>query len=128
MSFDTTPSLDESPILESQVRNLRRWYFIYLSCWLGGIVLSYVIGGEVASMIAIFLIFGSIIPYIICIVHAYKVQANLKKAGLVKSGAWQIVVAALLFTPFVVGFYVPLSVLLEVRSIRKKLSLNSTQP
>jgi hypothetical protein len=59
--------------------------------------------------------------------YAYKVQANLNKAGLMRAGAWQIVVAALFLNPFLFGFYIPLSVLFAVRSIRKKLALNNTQ-
>ena len=110
MSSATSSPSNDSPIWESQVGKLQRWYFIYLGCWLGGIILSF-IGGEIAS-IGLFLILGSLVPYIISMVYAYKVQANLKKAGLMRSGAWQIVVAALFLNPIIVGFYVPLSVLI----------------
>ena len=126
MSSTTSSPSNDSPIWESQVGKLRRWYFIYLGCWLGSII-PYFIGGEIATSIFLFLIFGSLVPYIISMFYAYKVQANLNKAGLIRAGAWQIVVAALFLNPFLFGFYIPLSVLFAVRSIRKKLALNNTQ-
>jgi ABC-type enterochelin transport system permease subunit len=121
----SSPSND-SKIPEGQVGKLRRWFFVYLGCWLGGIVFLF-IGGEAAVYVGLFLFFGSLVPYIISMVYAYKVQASLKNAGLIRSGAWHIVVAALIITPFTFGFYVPLSVLLAVRRIRIKLALNEAQ-
>ncbi len=116
----------DEPVWSTLARILRRWYFVYLASWLGGIAL-FLIGvttekGLVAYALMILggiLFVGSLVVYVICMVYAYRVQAALNSAGLYKPGAWQVIVAALILNPAILGFYVPLSVLLVTHRIRQ---------
>jgi hypothetical protein len=118
------------PAWDALARSLRRWYFVYLACWLGGIAL-FLIGIGIEKGLAAYaliilggsLFVGSLVVYVVCMVYAYRVQAALNSAGLYEHGAWQIIVAALILNPAVLGFYVPLSVLLVTRRIRQEAGI-----
>jgi hypothetical protein len=117
------------PAWEAHADTLRQWYVVYLACWIGGAVL-YILGTGMEessttnafTMLGGSLFVGSLLLYVVCMVYAYRVQAALNAAGLYKHGAWQIIVAALILNPGCLGFYVPLSVLLAARRIRKRLA------
>lgn len=116
----TVPS--QPPLVPSWYRSwqsLRTWFRIYLATWLGGAVVA-IGGGIVASgsegrrelmiLVGVGLFLSSIVPYVGSMYFAYKVQGSLRVAGEIKSGAWQVLVAGLLLNPYLLGFYVPLSV------------------
>ena len=99
---------------------LRIWFRVFLVLWLGGATVSIValaMGALVKTLAShLFLVglapfFASIVPYLVTMVFAYKVQAGLQSSGHIKSGAWQIVVAGLILNPYFLGFYPPASVI-----------------
>lgn len=71
--------------------------------------------GIVLRLGAIFFL-GSLIPYVGSMYCAYQTQRGLRDRGEIKSGPWQVLVAALILNPFLIGFYVPLSVSWAARS------------
>jgi hypothetical protein len=114
------------PVWDTLARTLRRWYCLYLACWLGGIALFFIgiaieksIGAYALMILGGILFVGSVVVYVICMVYAYQVQAALNSAGLYDPAAWQIIVAAVILNPAILGFYVPLRVLLVIRRIRQ---------
>ena len=112
----------------SAVPRLRIWYRAYLGTWLGGaaVAVAGLAVGESNTSVSGFLVmtgavsfFGSVIPYLVSMVFAYQVQAGLKEAGYINSGAWQIVVAGLILNPYVLGFYPPASVLSAAKAAQR---------
>ena len=96
---------------------LKKWYLGYLAPWALGWIL--LIAGQ-PTEVSLSVLLASIIPYIGCIVFAYRVQNGLNKAGLVKSGAWQVIVGAILFNPIVIGWAIPTSVLWAARKAKRQ--------
>ena len=110
----------------SELRLLKRWYWAYLVSWLSGMSLFIASLGKDADPnhlgtwgLAILAV--ALISYILCLVFAYKVQKKLHEAGLIKHPPAHIILAGILFNPCLVGFWVPLSVLLAERKARKTL-------
>jgi hypothetical protein len=118
----TSPNLDSrgDSIWEVESRKLKVWYYVYIGCWVGGILMLIINNG----LLILFFAFSALVTYIVCISYACKVQTALKVYGLGKAGSGQIIIAALILNPLIVGFYVPLSVLLAVRRVRKRQKLN----
>jgi len=87
---------------------LRTWYRLYLVLWTLGLVL-FVLSLPGRSLLAL-----SLIPYVVSIVYAYRVQRELHAAGLARTRAWTVIVGALLLN-FLVGFFIPALVLRAAR-------------
>jgi hypothetical protein len=111
-------------------RSLRLWIKIFLILWLGGgIVFLFIMtrsanSNQLVSIIktvALIAFFASIVPYIFCLVFAYKVQDSLHNEGYIKHGSWQVLVAGIILNPYFLGFYIPLSVNSAARKAFKKL-------
>ena len=115
---EAAPWETEFPWSEN-ARKLRTWFVAYLLTLSAGF--SLVISRSFDGAVGIALIFGSLVPYIVAIVFSYRVQIELNKAKLYKPGAWQIILGALLFNPFILGFVIPASVLWVTRRIEKKI-------
>jgi hypothetical protein len=115
------------------LKRLVFFYCIYLICWFSCVAAIAVgegmyenpdLGGGLI-VLGKLLAVAMLLAYIVCIILSYKIQSALNESGLYKAGAWQIVVAGVILNPGCVGFYVPLSVILTARRIRKKLALES---
>jgi len=111
-------------------KSLRIWIKIFLILWLGGggVFLFFTTRGadsnqlfSIIKSIALIAFLSSIVPYIFCMVFAYKVQAGLHDEGYIKHGPWQVLVAAIILNPYFLGFYVPLSVSGAARKAAKTL-------
>jgi len=98
---------------------LKTWFVAYVLTLSAGLYLA--INSDFNNPIGLVLIFGSLIPYITCLVFAYRVQRALNDAKLYKSGAWQIIAGGLLLNPFVLGFLIPASVLWVTRRIDRRI-------
>ena len=98
---------------------LQGWFIGYLLTL--SAALTWLVKTKFTADIGLLLLLGSLIPYIVSVVYAYRVQDALNKAKLYKPGAWQIIVGALLFNPFILGFVIPASVLWVTKRIEKKI-------
>ena len=65
-----------------------------------------------------------IFSYAFMSLSAFFVQAKLNKAELSESGAWQVLVGAVILNPAIIGGYVSLSVFFRARGIKKRLEAN----
>jgi hypothetical protein len=101
-------------------RQLKNWFAAYLLVVSAG--LYWAIGTNFASQLGMAVLIGSLIPYIVCIVYAYRVQRTLNDAQLYKPGAWQIIVGAFLFNPYLLGFVIPASVLWVTRRTERRIA------
>ena len=115
---ESVPWETEFPWSEN-ARKLKTWFVAYLLTLSAGF--SLVISRSFDGAVGILLIFGSLVPYIVAIVFSYRVQTELNRAKLYKPGAWQIILGALLFNPFILGFVIPASVLWVTRRIEKQI-------
>jgi len=68
------------------------------------------------------------VAYVGCIVYCYRIQKDLNIAGLYRRGAWQVIVGAFFLNPFLLGFFIPISVLVAESSIAKRLRSNPPAP
>jgi len=109
---------DEFP-WSADAGKLKTWFVAYVLTLSAGLYLA--INSDFNNPIGLVLIFGSLIPYITCLVFAYRVQRTLNDAKLYKSGAWQIIAGGLLLNPFVLGFLIPASVLWVTRRIDRRI-------
>jgi hypothetical protein len=109
---------------------LKRWLGIFFLVWLTGALLwglganaTNVIEGvdpiltQTVTTVGLLLFLSAIIPYLVSLVFAYRVQDKLNQAGLYRAGAWQIIVGGLLLNPWGVGFVIPTLVLLAANRI-----------
>ena len=83
--------------------------------WLGGGILALT-----ADKWTVFVL--SLVPYLVCMVFASKLQSGMLRMGLCRHGGGHVVVAMFILNPFVIGFYVPLSVLLAYRKALRQLT------
>ena len=101
---------------------LKRWLLIFLACWIGGAG-AWILGAgthvEVLSTFGVSIFIFAVVPYVVSLVHAYRVQKKLNEAGLYKPGAWQIIVGGLILNPWLLGFAIPVSVLSTVNRIQR---------
>jgi len=67
-----------------------------------------------------------IFSYAFMSLSAFFVQSKLKKAELSESGAWQVLVGAVILNPAIIGGYVSLSVFFRARGIKKRLVANKS--
>lgn len=110
--------------------NLRVALKIYLVMWLGGglVMVIRMVATEGSGLAALrgpgtLVFLSSVLPYFVAIVFAYQVQDELSREKHISHGAWQVVVAALFLNPYVLGFYVPLSVSMKARSVARNLGI-----
>lgn len=96
-----------------QADRLRNWFYAYLVLWIPGMVLFISSFGSVLLVLAL-------IPYVMAIVHAYRVQRDLQAAGLNRTHAWTVIVGALLLT-HTLGFFIPALVLWSARKAKRTL-------
>jgi uncharacterized protein DUF4328 len=97
-------------------RALRNWFIGYMVVWVAGLALA--IPSNFDNLAILLL---SIVPYIGCIVYAYKVQDALNRAGLYKPGAWQVIAGAVLLNPLIAGLFIPTSVMWVASRIGRKI-------
>jgi len=112
--------------LDGDRKKLKLWFLIYLFFWLGGGA-TWIFAGTypvklllLVAKIGMGVFFCSIVPYIFSLVYAYKVQKKLYKLKLHKHGPWNVLIAGVIFNPYVVGFYIPARVLLISRSLKSE--------
>jgi hypothetical protein len=108
--------------LTLDVQGLQWWFVAYLIVWGLGICAA-LVGLEAGR----YIFFFCIVPYAFSIVYAYKAQKQLNTAGLYNPGAWQVIVGAFLLNPFLLGFFIPASVLWRSRRIIRTLQTRSPQ-
>jgi len=114
----TAPTKDDFP-WSASAGKLKNWFVAYLLTLSAGLYLA--VNSDFNNPVGLILIFGSLIPYITCVVFAYQVQRTLNAAKLYKGGAWQIIAGALLLNPFLLGFLIPASVLWATRRIERRI-------
>ena len=114
------------PSWTPDVVRLRNWFYVYLALWVSGLLVMIAVpSADFTPGIYVFLL--AVVPYIICIVHAYRVQDRLHTAGLYKHGAWHVLVGALLLNPLAFGFLIPASVLWTAHRIGRRIKRSSAQ-
>jgi len=114
----TAPMPDDFPWSE-KARKLKNWFAAYLLTLSAGLYLA--VNSDFNNPVGLILIFGSLIPYVTCVVFAYQVQRALNHAKLYRGGAWQIIAGALVLNPFLLGFLIPASVLWATRRIDRRI-------
>jgi hypothetical protein len=65
--------------------------------------------------------YAALANYLVLVWLCYKIQKVLYDSGLGRHGAWQVVVGALLLNPCAFGWWIPISVLLSARRMRRAL-------
>jgi hypothetical protein len=65
----------------------------------------------------------SVVPYVVAMVLAFQVQKELHRQQHIKEGPWHVIVAALILNPYVLGFYVPLSVSIKAAGTKRQLGM-----
>jgi RsiW-degrading membrane proteinase PrsW (M82 family) len=105
------------------VQRLRRWFVAYLILWGLGLAAAATSSATSStdSDAGFYVLLLCIVPYVVCIVYAYRIQKQLNSAGLYRHGAWQVVVGAFFLNPFILGFLIPASVLWANRRINRRL-------
>jgi hypothetical protein len=114
----TTP-IDVGLPWSDDARKLKTWFVVYLLTVSAG--LYWAVGTNFTNGLGVAAMLGSLIPYVVSIVYAYRVQRKLNEAQLYKPGAWQIIVGALLFNPYLLGFVIPASVLWVTKRITRRI-------
>jgi hypothetical protein len=103
----------------ADTRRLRNWFIAYLVLW--GIGLYALVTSSASDFTpGVYVLLLCLIPYVPCIVYAYRVQKHLNVAGLYRPGAWQVIVGAVLLNPYVLGMCIPASVLWTSRRITRQ--------
>lgn len=115
----TAPLDDYAFPWTENAKKLKAWFAAYLLTVSAG--LYWAIGTSFTSELGVAVMFGSLIPYVVSVVFAYRVQRALNQAQLYKPGAWQIIAGAFLLNPFLLGFVIPASVLWVTRRIERRI-------
>ena len=100
-------------------RRLRNWFLAYLVLWGIGVYAT-VTSSSSDFTPGVYVLLVCLVPYVPCIVYAYRVQKHLNVAGLYGPGAWQVIVGAVLLNPYVAGVLIPASVLWTSRRITRQ--------
>src|SRR5437773_2577209 len=108
------------PTWASNAVRLRSWFYTYLIVWGIGLVATFSSSSPDLTP-GIYVLLLAILPYIACIVYAYRVQSQLHAAGLYRHGAWHVLVGALLLNPLAFGLLIPDSVLWTARRVARKV-------
>jgi len=116
----------ETPSWVRDARLLRRWFYVYLALWLPGAALFVAaLATSSSTWVALRLVNGSIFPYLASLFYAYRVMRDLHAARLGPDGPWAVVLSAVVFNPFLLGFVIPLWVLRDVRRAMQALATGS---
>ena len=115
----TAPVRDDVFPWSLDAKKLKGWFAAYLLTVSAG--LYWAIDSRFESGLGVAVMALALIPYIVSVVFAYRVQNALNKAKLYKGGAWQIIAGALLLNPFLLGFLIPASVLWATRRIERRI-------
>ena len=97
--------------------------YVFLAVWIGGAAIA-TVGGFTETKVllwggvALFLL--SIIPYVITLVHAYRLQDKLSRVQGRGSGAW-VVLGGVFLNPYILGAIIPALVLRSERNARAQL-------
>lgn len=103
----------------ADAKKLRVWFVAYLLTVSPG--LYWAIDSKFENGLGVAVMLLALVPYIVAVVFAYRVQNALNKAKLYKGGAWQIIAGALLLNPWLLGFLIPASVLWATRRIERRI-------
>ena len=111
---------------QDDLARLKKVYLAYLIGWLGGgalifLGLSSKDPGGAATLAGAVLLTGALGAYIGCLIFAYRVQKGMRDEKLTTHDPVHIVVAGLIFNPCIVGFWIPLSVMLAARKAQRRL-------
>jgi hypothetical protein len=105
---------------------LKKVYIIYLATWLAGSgslirgISAAQESGSAWTSAGVMLLLVALIAYIFCLIFSYQVQKGMNDAGLSTHHPAHIIVAGLIFNPCIVGFWIPLSVMLAARKALKR--------
>ena len=99
----------------SETDRLRKWFYAYLALWIPGLLLFILSLPFGSSLLAL-----SLIPWVVSIVRAYRVQRQLHAAGLSRTHAWTVIAGALLLN-VILGFFIPAAVLWSARRAKGRL-------
>src|SRR5262249_22270244 len=104
---------------------LERSLYVFLSVWIGGILVGMIgaiFGNNVIfwSGAALFLL--SVIPYVVTLVHSFRLEEKMSEAQRQNSAAWAVVIGAVVLNPYILGAIIPALVLRSERSVRARLS------
>lgn len=105
------------PAWLAQQRHLWVWYSVYLAMWIG-FFLSMALGNETLGGV---LMVGSLIPYVLSLVLAYKIEKQLYESKLDPYSHRWILAWGIILTPWILGFSIPLTVIIKARKAMRKL-------
>jgi hypothetical protein len=109
---------------ESDRVRLEHSLYLFLAVWIGGAAIA-VVGGFTEINILFWsgavLFLLSIIPYVITLVYAYRLQKKVSRARGHGSGGW-VVLGGLFLNPFILGVIIPALVLRSERNVRAQLN------
>jgi hypothetical protein len=118
--------VDETPPWLHDVQLLRRWFYVYLALWLPGAALFLsALSANSSTWVGLKILEGSVFAYVATVVYAYRVMRDLHAANLALDRPWTVVVVALILTPFLLGFVVPLWVLRDARRAMRAIETNA---
>ncbi len=103
----------------ADTQRLRNWLIAYLIVWIVGLYATFSSFSHDLTP-GFYVLLLCILPYIGCVVYAYRVQNQLNVSGLYRPGAWQVIVGAVILNPLVFGFLIPASVLWTARGITRR--------
>ena len=92
-------------------------YSVYLFIWISAFVIGICFSEDLGGWL--FLV--CVIPYYFSLVIAYKIQKKLYESNLDPYSHRLVLVWGILLTPFILGFVIPLTVIVKAFAAMKKL-------
>ena len=109
-------------------RALRNWFCGYLALLAIGLYTWITTSGTFDLSLGSYILLLSLVPYVVSIVYSYRVQKQLHASGLYRHSAFDIVFGAIVLNPFLLGWYIPASVLRTARRVRRMLQAPPSPP
>ena len=109
-------------------RALRNWFCAYLALLATGLYTWITTSGTFDLSLGSYILLLSVVPYVVSIVYSYRVQKQLHASGLYRHSAFDIVFGAIVLNPFLLGWYIPASVLWTAHRVRRKQQAPPSRP
>lgn len=120
----------EAPVAWERDRvRLERSLYVFLAVWMGGAAAG-VVGGFLENKVVFWggasLFLLSLIPYLVTLVHSYRLQSKINQAEGRGSGASGVILGGLFLNPYILGVIIPALVLRAERNARSRLATSAT--
>ena len=109
-------------------RALRNWFCAYVVLLAIGLYIWITRSATFYLSLGSYILLLSLVPYVVSIVYSYRIQKQLHASGLYRHSAFDIVFGAIVLNPFLLGWYIPASVLWTARRVRRKLQTPPSLP